>query len=74
MTEDAINFYFIFITDVILTYVWLSFRSLCFFALSPSLSLHPSLSILLCLSLRDVDWNMEEEETRPFSGVWCTVT
>lgn len=26
MTEDAINFYLIFITAVILTYVWLSFH------------------------------------------------
>lgn len=30
MTEDAINFYLIFIMAAILTYVWLSFRCHCF--------------------------------------------
>lgn len=33
MTEDAINFYLIFITAAILTYVWLSFHSFCFFCI-----------------------------------------
>lgn len=47
MTEDAINFYLIFITAAVLTYVWLSFHSFCFLFFLISHAVHIFISVVL---------------------------
>ena len=65
MTEDAINFYLIFITAVIWTYVWLSFCSLCFSTILSSFYLFcPSGSSgvehLICVVLSSGNQNLKD--------------